>query len=98
MMLCTQHAASWSIYLWMPGLDPLAVGARIRALRHKRGWSQQTLADRLPRPVNANYVSRWERGENAPSWSNLYALATAFGVRITALIPDDDDDEEARAA
>lgn len=63
------------------------MGIRIRAARKRRKLSQQALADMLPRPVSGQYVSRWERGENKPSWANLYALAAALDVNVSSLIP-----------
>ena len=50
---------------------------RLRELREERGWSQQDLADHLIRVawmrhhkttgVNADMISKWERGEKRPS-------------------------------
>jgi len=92
-MLSTQDAETWSIYLWMPGTDAHAVGARIRAARKSRKLSQRALGDLLPSPADGQYVSRWERGENMPSWPYLRAIARALGVSVASLIPDDEDDE-----
>ena len=94
-MLSTQDAEQWSIYLWMPGVDARAVGERIRAARKARGLSQRALGDRLPSPADGQYVSRWERGENMPSWPYLRALAAALGVTVASLIPDSEDEPRA---
>jgi transcriptional regulator with XRE-family HTH domain len=58
------------------------VGARIRQARHARGLSQAELARLLPGSVESTYISRWERGENIPSWPHLQALASALGTTI----------------
>lgn len=57
-----------------------AIGRRIRELRDAKGWTQQQLAARIPaNEVDAQYVSKWERGVYTPS-EHLEALATALGV------------------
>jgi len=45
---------------------------RIRALRARRGWTQQQLAEHLD--VDAVTVSRWERGASLPRRSMLSAV------------------------
>ncbi len=45
---------------------------RIRALRARRGWTQQQLAEQLE--VDAVTVSRWERGASLPRRSMLSAV------------------------
>ena len=63
------------------------VGARIRTARAAKGLSQNQLARLIDdESVSAGYISRWERGENMPSWSNLAQLAGALGVSMGALI------------
>lgn len=56
------------------------IGELIRELRHRRGLTQQTLADRLAEVsgndgVNRRQVARWERGKRIPSryWRNWIA-------------------------
>ena len=63
------------------------VGARIREARITAGLSQNALARLIPdESVSSQYVSRWERGENMPSWQHLKELAAALGVTIGWLI------------
>jgi transcriptional regulator with XRE-family HTH domain len=69
-----------------------SVGARIRAARDRRGLSQSALARLLPGPVEGRDISRWERGKNMPSWTNLRALADALEVTVAWLVGDDDDE------
>lgn len=57
------------------------IGARIRALREARGWSQSRLAYETHVPtISGVQVSRWERGVFVPSRTNLEALAYALDV------------------
>ena len=65
------------------------VGARLRDARARKGLSQAALGRLLPGPVEGAYVSRWERGENLPSWANLRALADALDVTVASLIDED---------
>lgn len=55
-------------------------GLRLRTIRRNRELSQQALADRAERSVEA--VSNLERGLNFPSFETLVALSEALGVPI----------------
>ncbi len=57
------------------------VGARLRVLRERQGWSLRMLAQRCGLSINA--ISRIERGENSPTVSSLHRLASALAVPIT---------------
>jgi transcriptional regulator with XRE-family HTH domain len=56
------------------------VGVRIRELRRAAGLTQAQLARQLPGLLEANQISRWERGRMYPSWANVEALAVVLGV------------------
>lgn len=73
-------------------------GSRIRQAREQQGWSQGELARRFPPPVDGNYIGRWERGQNMPSWPHLRALAQVLGVSVGWLVDDDDEEPERVAA
>jgi len=64
----------------------VALGRRVRALRHARGWSQEELAHRAS--LHVTYVSSVERGERNVSLINILALGEALktdpGVLLTA--------------
>ena len=63
------------------------------------GLSQNALARLIADDsVSAGYISRWERGENMPSWTNLQALAGALGVTVAWLLEEDGDDAPAARA
>ena len=58
-----------------------SVGARLRSIRDRQGYSLRALAERCGLSINA--ISQIERGENSPTVSTLHRLANALGVQIT---------------
>jgi transcriptional regulator with XRE-family HTH domain len=67
------------------------LGARIQALRHARRLTQDQLAARSG--ISQKYLSELERGEKAPSWETLVALAhKGFQIGLAALLFAIDDD------
>jgi transcriptional regulator with XRE-family HTH domain len=60
--------------------EAVAFGKRVRALRLKRGWTQERLAEEAE--LNSVQVSHIERGRNDPKLTTVLRLASAF--RITA--------------
>ncbi|MGW0178284.1 helix-turn-helix domain-containing protein [Nocardia sp. NPDC003345] len=64
--------------------DDQFVGRQVRAIRARRGISQQVLADRAG--LSRGAIAKYENGERPiDSRRTLYALATALGVRVTDL-------------
>ena len=61
----------------------LAVGQRIRDLRHEHGLSLETIADRTD--LSIGFLSQIERGLSSPSLRVLATLADVLGVGIAAL-------------
>lgn len=61
-----------------------ALGERIQTLRKKRGISQLALADEADIPLSQ--IGRIERGENNPTISTLYVIATALEVDLKMLV------------
>ena len=59
-------------------------GENIRNLRHKKGMTQERLAELLS--VSAAAVSKWERGDSYPDITMLFPLAKIFGVTIEMLM------------
>lgn len=67
------------------------LGERIQALRHARELTQDELAHRCG--ISQKYMSELERGEKAPSWETLVALAhKGFQIRIATLLFSVDED------
>jgi transcriptional regulator with XRE-family HTH domain len=62
-----------------------AVGARVRALRERRGWSQEDLADAAG--LHRTFVGAVERGANGMNLDRLPDLAAALEVEPYALVP-----------
>lgn len=69
---------------------------KLRELRTERGMTQAELAEAAE--VTATYVSKLESAGAAPGIDLVQKLATALGVSISELIPDESfDDAEAVA-
>ena len=60
------------------------VGAKVRALRKKKGWSQDVFADKTG--LHRAHVGEIERGESNVTLQTLKILADALGVRIVDLV------------
>ncbi len=63
----------------------VAIGSRIRKLRSERGLTLQRLADMTG--LSASLLSLVERGKTSPSIGTLVAIAHAFDVHMTDLMP-----------
>ncbi len=59
-------------------------GLALQSARHERGLSQEELAYRSN--LQVSYISRVERGLQAPSLEVIAALATALGTRPHLLV------------
>jgi len=60
------------------------VGARLRALRKKKGWSQDVFADKSG--LHRAHVGEIERGESNVSLQTLKTCADTLGCRIVDLV------------
>ncbi len=63
---------------------PAAFGRVLRAARLKAGMTQETLA--LESTVQRQFISLIERGENQPTISTIFRLASALKIRPSELI------------
>lgn len=63
-----------------------AFGQRIRAIRNRRGISQESLA--LKCGLDRTYISGIERGTRNPSLTNILKIATALDVPPSELFVD----------
>jgi transcriptional regulator with XRE-family HTH domain len=67
--------------------DHAGIGARIRTLRQRRGWTLEKLAVELD--LTNGYVSMLERGRRRPSVKTLQRLAEVFDVPVASLVGDE---------
>jgi transcriptional regulator with XRE-family HTH domain len=63
-------------------------GEKVRKLRKKKGLSQVELADKVG--MNANHLSRLERGVGLPSTEILKRLGQTLEATVDYLLSDDD--------
>jgi transcriptional regulator with XRE-family HTH domain len=61
-----------------------ALGQRVRDLRAKKGYSQESFADFIG--VHRTFVGTIERGESNMSFSNLVKISTALGTTLSQLL------------
>lgn len=62
----------------------MTIGERIRAIRHARGKTLETVA--LDSRISLSYLSDIERGRTTPSIPMLVKLATVYGMTIQEFI------------
>ena len=65
-------------------MDRYVTGDVIRALREKKGLTQEELAKRIF--VSGKAVSKWETGKGYPDISLLEPLAAALGISVIELL------------
>lgn len=70
-------------------LDSLTeiIGIRVRALRHKKDWTQEKLG--FLSDSSQNTIKKIEAGSNNPSISILYRVAKALNVNLTDILEPD---------
>lgn len=61
-------------------------GTRVRELRTKQGFSQETFADAVG--LHRTYIGTVERGEQNVSIDNISKIAKALGVSLQQLFKD----------
>ena len=64
------------------------VGARIRALRLQRGWTQEELGGRAD--LDFTTIGGAERGQKSLSLTSLARVAAALGVGVAWLVREED--------
>jgi transcriptional regulator with XRE-family HTH domain len=73
------------------------LGRRVKQLRHRRGYTQEQLAERME--INAKYLSSIERGMENPTLDLLVRLAHGLQVDLHELFqraPDAEPPEQLR--
>jgi transcriptional regulator with XRE-family HTH domain len=73
----------------VPLSSPVAVGARVRALREAMGYSLRDLAERSG--VSAPMLSQVERGETSPTLQIAHRIASGLELRLSQLLRLDED-------
>jgi transcriptional regulator with XRE-family HTH domain len=61
-----------------------ALGQRIRELRSKQGYSQESFADHCG--VHRTFMGTIERGESNLSFSNLVKVSKGLGITLSELL------------
>jgi transcriptional regulator with XRE-family HTH domain len=62
----------------------LALGKRMRALRAKRGFSQEAFADHCG--LHRTAMSLIERGKRVPNLRTLVTISRGFGITVSELL------------
>lgn len=62
----------------------VALGRALRRLRHEADLSQEKLG--LESGVQRNFISLIETGQNQPTITTIFKLATALGVKASDLV------------
>jgi transcriptional regulator with XRE-family HTH domain len=67
--------------------DPrMLFGQTLKAIRSKKGWSQEKLA--LISEMDRTYIGGVERGERNISLLNIYKIASALEISVKELFND----------
>lgn len=64
-------------------------GEKLKILRNEKGWSQESLANKLN--VSRQAVYKWEANKGYPDIANLIEISNIFEVTIDELIKEDED-------
>jgi ribosome-binding protein aMBF1 (putative translation factor) len=67
----------------------LKVGGQLKAVRLRKGFSQEELAERTS--TNRTYISDIERGISSPTFVFLFRLAAALDTKLWKIIKEIED-------
>ena len=70
--------------MYMPTLDPIAVGEIIAEFRKKKGISQEVISGLAD--IGRTHLSAIERGERKPTLETLYRIANALNVKMSEVV------------
>ena len=70
--------------MYIPTLDPNAVGEVIAEFRKKKGISQEVISGLAD--IGRTHLSAIERGERKPTLETLYRIANALGVKMSDIV------------
>ena len=77
----------------MPNEVLVRGGARLRALRKERGYTQEQLAELTK--LSTRHIAGIEKGEANPSFEVLYTLISAFGTSFDTIFNPAEEQAEA---
>ena len=69
---------------FLPTINMIETGARIKQLRQEHGYTINQLAEALG--VSQQAVCKWQNGQSVPSIDHCVELSSLFHVRIDDLI------------
>lgn len=70
--------------MYIPTLDPVAVGRVIAYFRQRSGISQEVLSGLAD--IGRSHLSAIERGERKPTLETFYRICTALDVKMSVVI------------
>lgn len=76
----------------MPNEVLVSGGARLRAVRKERGYTQEQLAELTK--LSTRHIAGIEKGEANPSFEVLYTITTVLGVSFDAIFNPADEQME----
>jgi transcriptional regulator with XRE-family HTH domain len=74
-----------------PSIHLQGLARRIRALRERRGLTQEDFAARCG--ISVSFASLLERGERSPSYETLLQVASALGLPPSELFRLEEEDD-----
>ena len=70
--------------MYIPMLDPVAVGRVVAFYRNQKGISQEVLSGLAD--IGRSHLSAIERGERKPTLETLYRISRALDIKMSTII------------
>ena len=70
--------------MYIPMLDPVAVGRAVAFYRNQKGISQEVLSGLAD--IGRSHLSAIERGERKPTLETLYRISRALDIKMSTII------------
>ena len=70
--------------MYIPALDPIAVGNVISYFRREKGLSQEVLSGLAD--IGRTHLSAIERGERKPTLETLYRICMALDIKMSTVM------------
>lgn len=65
----------------------MTIGEKIKFLRNQKGFTQETLAEKLN--VSRSAIAKWESNSGTPEISNLKMLSQVFNISVDELLDNE---------